>query len=81
MREQYDLWKGIRPSVRLFRFKVLEVSQLDSFQPLQQFSNRKYRGLVTEMEMGQPERLLHNIVGDWPHDTPSLTVRLPAPYA
>eukprot|EP00959_Pyramimonas_sp_CCMP1952_P192337 4021849-Pyramimonas_sp.AAC.1 len=40
MREQYDLWKGIRPSVRLFRFKVLEVSQLDSLQPLQQFSNR-----------------------------------------
>ena len=63
LREQYAFWRNVLPDgvdieQRLIAFTVDDFASLDALVPVQQCSSTRPHGLVTELEQGQPERLL-----------------------
>ena len=87
---QYDFWRNQCPQRkniegRLLRCTVEQVAALPSAVPMQQFTDTRPHGLITEMEEGQPERLLaqygHVLQNICQRGPPTVLLRLPPQFA
>lgn len=88
-RHQLRFWEQLVGDIlgngAAFVFDIVHLAALPQPCAAQQFSSRKFRGLVNVLEEGQASRLLRTLGAQpsWlpPDSEPTVVVRLPTPYA
>lgn len=86
-REQVDVGEAVVDktlSNQAFVFEMCDALPLDDPPPLQQYSDRNFRGLTVTLEQGQAERELARVdLPAWLHDRepPQVALRMPVQHA